>query len=281
MSPFLRHIQACNNAILPGRRVPFHLGATPVGYLAPGLADVLAEFPDIGRTAAGVTLNNPAALPGIAHAASALGFGRDRKEAFDVKAQPGGPSLATIDRGAIPVFGIMAEGVHVNGMVRRADGRHIWVAKRAADKAVDPGKLDHIVAGGMPAGMTPFETWIKEAAEEAAIPESLARSARTTGSLAYAMEGTEGLRRETLYCYDIDLPEDFIPTPADGEVESFALWPLARVVEAVRDGDLFKFDVNLVLIDLFIREHLIPVAEAGDIIAALARAKEASKRFFL
>ena len=68
MSPFLRHIQACNNAILPGRRVPFHLGATPVGYLSPGLADVLAEFPDIGRTAAGVTLNNPAALPNLSAA---------------------------------------------------------------------------------------------------------------------------------------------------------------------------------------------------------------------
>ncbi len=43
----------------------------------------------------------------------------------------------------------------------------------------------------------------------------------------------------------------------DGEVESFELWPLARVLEAMADGDEFKFNVNLVLIDLFLRRGLV------------------------
>ena len=41
--------------------------------------------------------------------------------------------------------------------------------------------------------------------------------------------------------------------PADGEAAGFELWPLARVIECVRDSDDFKFNVNLVLIELFRR----------------------------
>ena len=67
------------------------------------------------------------------------------------------------------------------------------------------------------------------------------------------MERAEGLRRDLLHCYDLDLPEDFAPRAADGEVESFELWPIARVFQTVRDTDEFKFNVNLVLIDLFLR----------------------------
>ncbi len=270
MSPFLRHIRACNTAVLPGGRLPFCVSGMTVGYVTPAFADVLAGFPAITRDVAGVTLHEPAALPAIARAVAARGFGRDRGEAFDVRAKPGGPVLTTIDRGALPVFGVMAEGIHANGLVRRTDGLHLWVAKRAANKLLDPGKLDHIVAGGTPAGMTPFETWVKEAAEEASVPAELAATARFTGTVTYAMERPEGLRRDVLHCYDIELPESFTPIPADGEVEGFALWPIARVLAAVRDTDAFKFNVNLVLIDLFLREGLIAGAEAVELRAALA-----------
>lgn len=270
MSPFLRHIRACNTAVLPGTRLPFRIGDATVGYVTPAFADVLLGFPVVTRDAVGVTLHEPAAMRAIARDVAGHGFGRHRGEAFDVRAEPGGKVLTTIDRGALPVFGIMAEGIHANGLVRRADGLHLWVARRAADKALDPGKLDHIVAGGMPAGMTPFETWVKEAAEEAAIPADLAATARFTGTVSYAMDRPEGLRRDVLHCYDIELPESFTPTPADGEVEGFALWPVARVLVAVRDTDEFKFNVNLVLIDLFLREGLIAGGEAVELRAALA-----------
>jgi hypothetical protein len=69
----------------------------------------------------------------------------------------------------------------------------------------------------------------------------------------YAMERPEGLRRDWLYCYDLILPGDFVPEPADGEVESFELWPIERVADTVRTTDDFKFNVNLVLIDLLLR----------------------------
>jgi 8-oxo-dGTP pyrophosphatase MutT (NUDIX family) len=188
---------------------------------------------------------------------------RWRAEAFDVRADPLGAALAQIDRGALPSFGIQALGVHVNGLVNRPDGLHLWIARRAADKALDPGKLDHVVAGGVSAGLGPMETLIKEAAEEASIPAALASTAVQVSTVQYAMERAEGLRRDYLYCYDLILPADFAPVAADGEVEAFELWPIARVMETVRTTNFFKFNVNLVLIDLFVRKGLIQGTEAG------------------
>ncbi|OYV37091.1 MAG: hypothetical protein B7Z81_06500 [Acidocella sp. 20-61-6] len=82
------------------------------------------------------------------------------------------------------------------------------------------------------------------------------------------MEREEGLRRDVLFAYDLLLPEDFRPVPADGEVEHFELWPLPRVLEVMSASDDFKFNVNLVLIDLCLRQGLI----AGDAAATLRAA---------
>jgi len=271
LDSFLRHIRACLSARLPGERRPFRLGTVQVGWLRPALAAALAGFPAVRQDAGAVVLDDPTALPGIARTLSDRGHYRWRAEAFDVRATPEGPALAQIDRGAIPSFGLLSVGVHVNGLVRRADGLHLWIGRRAADKALDPNKLDHLTAGGVPAGLTPEQTLVKEAEEEAAIPPELARQARRVGRIAYAMERPEGLRRDCLLCYDLDVPEDFTPHPTDGEVAAFELWPVQRVLETVRDTDAFKFNVNLVLIDLFLREGLI----AGDAALQLRDALEA------
>lgn len=259
-SGFARHGRACNNAALPGARRRFLIGDQPVGWVPPKIAAALAPFPAIIQATGSVVLTDPAALPAIADALAEQGLFRRRGEAFDVRAAPDQPALARIDRGAVPSFGVQAAGVHVNGLVRRPTGLHVWVARRARDKLLDPGKLDHIVAGGVPAGLDPWHTLIKEAGEEAAIPPDLAGQAVEVGRIAYAMERPEGLRRDLLYCYDLYLPQDFTPTPADGEVEAFELWPIEQVLTAVRDTDDFKFNVNLVLIDLFTRFGLLTPA---------------------
>jgi 8-oxo-dGTP pyrophosphatase MutT (NUDIX family) len=262
---FQRHVRACNNAELPGTRIPFLINDQQVGWIPVRIASTLEGIPAIRHQAGQVTLTDPAALPGIARGLSERGLYRWRREAFDVRATPDGPALTQIDRGAIPSFGIQAVGVHVNGLVQRRDGLHLWVARRAMNKQLDPGKLDHIVAGGVPAGLGPAETLVKEAAEEAAIPPDLASKAVHVGTIGYAMEREEGLRRDWVHCYDLMLPEDFIPEAADGEVAAFELWPIARAVEAVRDTGDFKFNVNLVLIDLFVRQGLIGGTEADGI----------------
>lgn len=270
MNRLLAHIRACQNARLPGKRLPFRIGAAQVGYVSPELARRIAGLARAGCGADGLALDpaEAARLNAIARAAIG-GEYRARGEDFDVWALLDEKPLGVLDRGFLPAFGLIGVGVHLNGLVSRADGPHLWVAKRAANKRLDPGKLDNVVAGGVPAGYAPFAAMLKEAGEEAAMPEALARRVREVGSIRYAMERPEGLRRDVLICYDIDLPEDFTPRAADGEVESFELWPIRRVIEALRETGDFKFNVNLVLIDLLIRHRLLPEAEARELRAAL------------
>ena len=253
---FQRHVDACHSAVLPGSRLAFLIGAAPVGFVRPALAQALAAFPEVTLGHGQVVLESGERLRHIARQLSDRGLFRFRGEDFDVRDELD-VAHARLDRGAVPAFGTLGWGAHLNGLVRRADGLHLWVAIRAADKLLDPGKLDHITAGGVSAGMTPWQTLLKEAGEEAAIPPALAARAVLVGDIAYAMERPEGLRRDRLFCYDLDLPEDFEPRAADGEVAAFELWPIERAFAAVRDGDRFKFNVNLVLIDLFQRQGML------------------------
>lgn len=261
-----RHIDACNNIGSPAGLIPFRIGAAQVGWVSPDLAQALTFRPrdfhfDRDGVALAARLRSPGmrseALSEVLPALATGGFLRIRREAFDVRATSTGPALAALDRGALPAFGVMSQGVHVNGLVRRADGLHVWVGLRAQDKAVAPGQLDNIVAGGIPAGLTPQECLVKEAAEEASLPPELAIAARRAGRVSYVMANAEGLRRDVLHCYDLDIPEGVRPIPNDDEVERFELWPATRLLEAVREGDGIKFNVNLVLIDLFLREGLV------------------------
>ncbi len=261
----IRHIQACNNALLPGSRCRVWVDGERVGWALPAIADPATEL-GAGRDAAGLNLRSDQIQP-ITRALADRGLFRWRDEAFDVRADPDSPVLGQIDRGALPKFGIGAVGVHLNGLV----GDRLWVARRSRDKPLDPGKLDHLVAGGVASGDTVANTVIKEGAEEAGLPPALAAAARPVGRIGYAMERDEGLRRDTLYCFDLELPSDFTPVPADGEVEAFELWPLDQVLDTVRRTDDFKFNVNLVLIDLFIRRGRLTGSEAAALRRALSQ----------
>ena len=97
------------------------------------------------------------------------------------------------------------------------------------------------------------------------MPPALAARARQVSRVSYRMVDGPGIRRDVLHCFDLDLPEDFTPVPADGEVERFELWPAERVLRTVRETSDVKFNVNLVLIDLFLREGLVdPHSAEGE-----------------
>ncbi len=252
---FMRHIEACNTAVLPGGRPVFRLGGEAAGYIDPRIA------PELGRLGladgAAFSLTDPSRLEAIGQRLADEGFYRSHHELFDVRTAEDRSPVARIDRGALPLFGLIATGVHLNGLVRREDGLHLWVGRRSAGKRLDPGKLDHLVAGGVSAGLTPDAALFKEAGEEASLPPEIMKNARQAGTIRYALDRPEGLRRDLLICYDLVLTDLFTPEPADGEVEEFLLLPIAEVFRLVRDTDEFKFNVNLVLIDLFLREGLI------------------------
>jgi len=269
----MRHWTALRNVSLTATRVPFWIGAARVGWVRVSVADWL-RAQGCTRTPAGVRLGSEAGLSTLAQRVADRGELGLRGEAFDVRATFDGPVLSTLDRGAVPWFGVLGQGVHVNGLVRRADGPHLWVARRAADRLIDPGKLDHLFAGGVAAGSSVLETLAKEGLEEAGLGPEITGQAVPAGTLDYVTERPEGLRRDRLHCFDLWLTEDVRPAPADGEVADYELWPLERVMEALWETDDFKFNVALVLIDLLLRLGLVPEDEraalaAGDVPSAI------------
>jgi hypothetical protein len=128
---------------------------------------------------------------------------------------------------------------------------------RAKNRDVAPGKLDNMVAGGLPVGVTLAENVIKEAAEEASVPEELAATAKPAGAITYMSSNAGGLRRDMLFVYDLKLPDDFVPENADGEISGFVRWPARQALRVVDETEEFKFNVNLVIIDFAIRHGLI------------------------
>jgi len=264
---FARHIHACNNARLPDGRLPLRLRGVTLGWIDAGLLPALESHVSAGSGVTrgiegGFELEDTGILEKLGGSLAANGHFRFRNEAFDILAEPHGPTLGRIDRGALPGFGLIASGVHVNGLVELPDGPHLWVGRRAADKLLDPNKLDHLVAGGIAAGYGPMQTLVKEGEEECSLPAALAAQAVKVAEITYRMQRPEGLRRDLLHCYDLTLPPGWIPTPNDGEVAGFHLLPLSQVFTAVRDTSDFKFNVNLVLIDLFLRRGLLDETRA-------------------
>jgi 8-oxo-dGTP pyrophosphatase MutT (NUDIX family) len=185
-----------------------------------------------------------------------------RDEMYAVVENWGDEPLAQIDRVAVPWFGVRAWGVHVNGFVRKADGIHLWIGERAADRPADPGKLDNLIGGGQPIGLTLEQNLCKEAHEEAGIDAALALTATLAPPINYLMERGDGLRTDTLFIFDLELPESFVPRNTDGEVAAFHLMPLPDVAAIIRDTDRFKFNCNLVIIAFMLRHGFITAKDA-------------------
>ncbi len=180
-----------------------------------------------------------------------------RGEAFPVKTCFAEAPLLQIDRVAVPLFGIVAYGVHLNGFVGEGAGIRLWIGRRSETVRIEPGKLDNMVAGGQPIGLGYKQNLIKEAQEEADVPPALAAKAYPVSVISYTREIPVGLKPDVLFVYDLPLPADFTPRNTDGEIAGFELLPIQQVLSTVRDGFAFKFNVNLVLIDFALRHGLI------------------------
>ena len=263
---YLRHLEACNR-FDPVCFLPLLLAGRRVGFVRRDNARALEAFPQIFRIASdGISfadgLDGPeavtAALDEVTDGLIRAGAtDRRRNEMFAVTDGWRGPLLFELDRAAVPFFGTRSYGVHLNGWRPGADGPDLWIGKRAKDKKIAPGQLDNLVAGGMGAGYGAWETLLKEAAEEADMPEALTVRAHAAGAIRYRTELPEGMRDDVLFLYDIETPPDFTPRNTDGEIEDFRILSARDCLRLVRETDAFKFNVNLVLIDFGLRRGLI------------------------
>jgi 8-oxo-dGTP pyrophosphatase MutT (NUDIX family) len=277
----LRHIRRCN-AWRAERFVPLWRGEAKIGLMRRDNAEALRRFGDVFSVEPdGVRLIARGDFEAVSAAVDAVverlvaegRVAKWRNEFFAVAQYWGAPVLFKLDRGAISFFGARAYGVHVNGWRRAGGGIELWIGRRAPDKKVAPDKLDNLVAGGIGHDHGLEGTLIKEAGEEASLPRDLAARAVPVGALSYRMEVEHGLRDDVLFLYDLEIPEGFTPKNRDGEIVEFRLMPAREAVARVRDGEDFKFNVNLVIIDFALRHGLVTAEDPEylDLVTGLRR----------
>ena len=170
---------------------PLLLAGQRIGWLAPAHVPALCQHLD-GCQERGATVVWDAAglAPGARSALLARAAGELaaqglitgwRNELYnywgEIEEAPG-PQHAPwfcMERAAFRFFGLRSHAVHINGF--RSDGR-LWCGVRALSKATDPGRIDNLAAGGLPAGETVLECAIRELHEEAGLPAPIARQAQ-------------------------------------------------------------------------------------------------------
>ena len=177
----------------------------------------------------------------------------------------------SVERFARSLFGITARGAHLTVYTHTNQGIKIWVPRRASTLFTYPDCLDTTVAGGVTSGEDPFNCVIREAAEEASLPESLVRDgACSCGVLSYlglknAIGGEESglVSPDLIYVYDLHVAEDIMLKPQDDEVKEFYLWGVEKVKQELAKGE-FKTNSALVMIDFLMRHGFITPANEKD-----------------
>lgn len=273
---------------------------TELGYILPSVAEVFRGLPDwkIDDDERSLTLvtgqnvedrskvvaDTCKAMRATDHFKVLRGW---RDELYPVYG-PNRELLFNMERSASALFGIVTYGVHMTAYTHTNLGEEkgemkIWVPRRAASKQTYGGMLDNTVAGGIATGENVFESMVREAKEEASLPEELVRkSAKAAGTVTYfyirdprAGGETKLLQPECQYVYDLELAEDVVPKPSDDEVEGFELMTIEEVQSALR-GSEFKPNCALVLLDFFVRHGILTADEEGyiEIVARLHRRLE-------
>jgi 8-oxo-dGTP pyrophosphatase MutT (NUDIX family) len=264
---FLDRIAECNTWN-PDNFRWFVVDDCRLGRVRQALVPRLADFTDVFVIEDDAVILQPrlktfaarsVAIDGVVRALSEEGIVKGlRNEMYPVTRSYSEPPFLQMERAGVPHFGIRAFGVHMNGYVRRTDGLHMWIGRRAKGKHTYPGMLDNMVAGGQPIGIGLLDNMVKECGEEANIPKDLARRCVPVGAISYCVEAPDGLKPDVQFCFDLELPADFVPRNTDGEIDEFYLWPIAKVAEIVAETQEFKFNCNLVVIDFLVRHGLIP-----------------------
>lgn len=263
---YLQRIQVCHNYD-PSGFLKFVVGDEVMGLTSPTFAENLLQWSDVFQHEDDVLRLNPA-LDNFDNRTEAVAPIMEKlhqdgvidtwvDEPYAVSHRFDEQPRMAVERAAASFLGIRSYGIHINGLVQKAEGIHIWIAVRARDKRLWPGKLDQMVAGGQGIGIGLMENVIKESAEEANIPEDIASKAVEKSAIHYAAKSSRGIRLDTLFNYDLWLPEDFVPENTDGEVDEFILMPLEEMAQITDTSEDFKSNCNLVNVDLLIRAGLI------------------------
>lgn len=182
--------------------------------------------------------------------------------------------LFEMERSAVCLFGIQNSGVNITGYVRHATlGLCIWLQQRSETKQTWPGMWDSMVGGCLSVGFGVKEAAIKEAEEEASIPNDLVQNMVSAGCVSYLYDDERGIFPCTEFVFDLELPVDFTPTNADGEVQAFQLFPAGQCLEKVLSPE-FNPAAAPIVIDFLVRHGVITAENGKDVFILLCFSKK-------
>lgn len=178
-----------------------------------------------------------------------------------------------IDRNAAQLFGLVTVGAHMVcytwGASKEGRQMKLFIPRRADSKAYDAGKLDNAVAGGVVNGDNPLQTILAEAWEEAALSRDfVTENIKATSLLSYynqcsAAEGGH-MRPRVLYTFELELPQDMVPRPHDGEVSEFLRMDAQEVRETIMAGEMTD-DAAIVWLDFLVRHGIVDEQNEPDL----------------
>ncbi len=247
--------------------VALRIGDHVAGRLTAGRADRLASLRAVFRRDRDGSLRfacdldtlptRSDALAGVARTLAVEGaLTAWRDELYAVAPAFGAPAWFHLERAAARYFGVRTYAAHVNGLVRDGTAPSMWIARRSATKAIDPGMLDNLVGGGIAAATSVARTVIKESWEEAGIPAPLASRAQPGGILHVVRPLPDGLQDEIVFAHDLWLPPGFTPANQDGEAveqRRLSFEAVARLLDRNDGRDAMTVDATLVALTALVR----------------------------
>ncbi|XP_068652440.1 nudix hydrolase 20, chloroplastic-like isoform X2 [Aristolochia californica] len=237
---YLEKVKICNRGSeKKSEFVPFLVGSQIVGYVHKGFLDHLKKFQDV------FTFPKDDHQRNFAGDFIALHPSLDRP---DVRTEAVGDVIKELGKEVIP--GIRNELYPVTSSF----GMPIFFS---LERAAAP------YFGIKPHGISCKKNLLKECEEEAGIPPSISDTAVSVGAVSYADIDGHRYKRDVLFCYDLELPDGFIPSNQDGEVESFKLIPIAKVANIIQRTEFFKPNCCLVIIDFLVRHGYINPDDYG------------------
>ena len=256
---------------LPENSIAWYLGNAieATGSLAPAHAQILQSLsPDWLSVPAGLSWDTPERTPSsrtlslelltarLRDAGHITGWRNEKFSLWSensnsnlslkgeaIQPDPSKPEAFRMERAAFRFFGLHSHAVHINGFTPNGN---MWCGRRSLSKSVDPGMLDNLAAGGLPADESLFDCGVREMAEEAGLPASLAQSALPCAYVETCRAVQEGWHHETLWVYNIVLPDECVPANQDGEVSEFVLLSPSQVVNAIQQN-AFTVDASCVI----------------------------------
>lgn len=228
-----------------------------IGTVAPTIAAFL-ERENAARRRSGVLVLEPHAA-GLSAQLRSIAFAlRDaglltgwRNEDLDVRSTAG-KIVATVERAACRPLGIATTAVHLNAYV---DDATLVVARRALHKPIDPGLLDNLVGGMVPAGESLQQALLREAWEEAGL--RLRVDQLLAGRSFHVRRPVpEGLQSEVIHVFDTIVGDPSRLANQDGEVATIEMRAAADVVEAIA-RDEFTLEAALATVESLTRRQAV------------------------